>query len=73
MEDDGPGLAEDKLARVFERFVQFGAADQRAKGSGLGLAISRSIVKLHAGTIIATNRPERGGLRVTVSLPEAIS
>ena len=72
LEDEGPGLAEDKLARAFERFVQFGTADQRARGSGLGLAISRSIVKLHAGTITASNRTDRSGLKVVVSLPLAL-
>lgn len=69
MDDEGPGLAEDKLERVFERFVQFGPPERRARGSGLGLAISRSIVALHAGSITAENRPDRSGLRLTVSLP----
>jgi two-component system heavy metal sensor histidine kinase CusS len=71
MEDEGAGLTGDELARMFERFVQFGPAEQRAAGSGLGLAISRSIVLLHGGSITAENRPDRSGLRITVSLPSA--
>lgn len=68
-EDEGPGLPDIELAQVFDRFTQFGSAEHRAKGSGLGLAISRSIVALHGGSIHATNRSDRSGLRVTVILP----
>ena len=69
MEDEGRGLADEELPRIFDRFVQFGSAARRAGGSGLGLAISRSIVQLHAGTITAANRQGRSGLRVAVELP----
>lgn len=69
MLDEGPGLENEKLERIFDRFAQFGTADMRIRGNGLGLAISRSIVLLHAGTITARNRSDRSGLRVTVSLP----
>ena len=69
--DEGEGLTADQLARIFDRFVQFGSAEQRAMGSGLGLAIARSIVELHRGTIVARNRRDRSGLEVIVSLPEA--
>jgi two-component system heavy metal sensor histidine kinase CusS len=71
VEDEGPGLREENLHRIFDRFVQLGPAEQRSGGSGLGLAISRGIVALHAGTIAATNRPDRSGLRVTVTIPTA--
>ena len=71
MEDEGAGLTEDELPRMFEHFVQFGPAENRAAGSGLGLAISRSIVILHGGSITAINRSDRSGLRITVSLPLA--
>ena len=69
IEDEGPGLDDDKLSRIFDRFTQFGPAAQSGQGSGLGLAISRSIVVLHGGIITAQNRTDRSGLRVTVSLP----
>ncbi len=69
IEDEGPGLAESELGRIFDRFTQFGSPERRALGSGLGLAISRSIVMLHQGTIRAENRRDRSGLRVIVTLP----
>jgi signal transduction histidine kinase len=72
--DEGPGLPEEQLERVFGRFVRFGNAvetgDDRADGHGLGLAICRSIAHLHGGEIRAVNRSDgRSGLRVVVSLP----
>lgn len=70
--DEGPGLPEAQLARVFERFVRLGEAGAKGAdrgGHGLGLAICQSIVQLHRGTIRAENRSERPGLRVTVDLP----
>ena len=68
--DEGPGLAEENLGRIFERFVRFEAqAGGEMRGTGLGLAICRSIVELHGGTIRAENRKDgRSGLRVTVEL-----
>jgi signal transduction histidine kinase len=70
--DEGPGLPESQLARIFERFVRVepAGADAAARpGHGLGLAICRSIAGLHGGTIRAENRPGRSGLAVTLALP----
>lgn len=69
--DEGPGLPEEQLARIFERFVRFdhGPGDRQARGHGLGLAICKGIAELHRGTIRAENRRDRSGLRVTVELP----
>ena len=72
--DEGPGLPEEQLERVFGRFVRFGnmAEDSRERvdGHGLGLAICRSIAQLHGGEIHAFNREDgRSGLRVVVNLP----
>ncbi len=69
VEDEGPGLPEVQLGRIFERFVRFESAAGQRAGTGLGLAICKSIAELHHGTIRAENRSDRSGLRVTVTLP----
>ena len=71
VEDEGPGIPERDLERVFEPFVRLEASRSRdTGGSGLGLAIARSIVRGHGGDIVLANRAE-GGLRATVTLPGA--
>ena len=67
--DEGAGIPEADLDRVFERFYRADPA-RSPEGSGLGLAIAHEIVAAHGGTITAANRPE-GGLLVTVRLPLA--
>jgi signal transduction histidine kinase len=59
--DTGPGIPEEDLLRIFERFyrVEKNRGDRTA-GSGLGLAIARRIVDLHGGYISAANKPDRG-------------
>ncbi len=52
--DDGPGMPEDQLEHVFDRFTRGDAGlTQHVGGTGLGLAISKSLVELHGGTIAA--------------------
>ncbi|MCY4590810.1 MAG: ATP-binding protein [Alphaproteobacteria bacterium] len=69
IEDEGPGIPDTDLERVFEPFVRLEASRSRATGgSGLGLAIARSIVRSHGGDIALANRA-RAGLRATVTLP----
>jgi signal transduction histidine kinase len=59
--DDGPGMAEDQLEHIFERFTRGDAGlTQHVGGTGLGLAISKSLVELHGGTIGADSAPGRG-------------
>ena len=71
VEDEGPGIPEDDLERVFEPFVRLESSRSRdTGGSGLGLAIARSIVRGHGGDVELENRAE-GGLRATVTLPGA--
>ncbi|GGX70472.1 two-component sensor histidine kinase [Streptomyces minutiscleroticus] len=67
--DHGPGLADDELARVGDRFWRSGR-HQNIKGSGLGLSISRALLAAGGGTI-AYARHEPHGLRVTVTVPRS--
>ena len=66
VDDQGPGIKEDDLPRIFERFWR--ADDAPAGGTGLGLAIARWIVDQHGGSFGAANRPE-GGASFWVRLP----
>jgi signal transduction histidine kinase len=59
--DNGPGIPEDQLGRIFERFTRGDAGlTQRVGGTGLGLAISKSLVELHGGSIGAESSVGQG-------------
>ena len=59
--DDGPGIPEQQLEHIFERFSRGDAGEtQRVGGTGLGLAISKSLIDLHGGTIGAESTPGEG-------------
>ncbi len=67
--DEGPGIPEEDLPHVFDRFYRAQRSrDRTSGGAGLGLAIVKAIVDRHVGTIEAANRPE-GGASVTLRLP----
>jgi signal transduction histidine kinase len=69
VQDSGPGIAEDELERVFERFYRSDPSRQRnAGGSGLGLAIAKSIVEKHNGRIWAESTPGEG-TTIVIHLP----
>jgi len=70
--DTGPGIPEEDLDRVFERFFRVDPSRSRvhAPGLGLGLAIASWVVGEHHGSLKAFNQPE-GGSRFTVTLPLA--
>jgi signal transduction histidine kinase len=70
--DTGPGIPEEDLERIFQRFYQADPSRTRDRepGSGLGLAIAAWIVKSHGGRISAANHPE-GGAVFTVVLPRS--
>ncbi|MEG6508329.1 sensor histidine kinase [Methyloligella sp. 2.7D] len=57
IEDEGPGIPEENLERIFERFYTDRPQENFGQNSGLGLNISRQIVAVHGGRIWAENRP----------------
>ncbi len=68
--DEGPGIPEHDLQRIFERFYRVDKARSRETGgTGLGLSIVKHLVGLHGGDVRAGNRPG-GGAIFTVSLPD---
>ena len=67
-EDDGCGVENKQVSRLFERFYRVDKGRSRQKGgTGLGLAIVKHAVQFHGGTITASNRPN-GGLRFDFTL-----
>jgi PAS domain S-box-containing protein len=58
--DEGPGIPEDELKAVFDKFVQSNKTKSAKGGTGLGLAICDHIIKAHDGTIWAENAKPRG-------------
>ncbi|MFZ2018285.1 MAG: sensor histidine kinase [Methyloceanibacter sp.] len=85
VEDDGPGIPEENLERIFERFYTDRPQENFGQNSGLGLNISRQIVVAHGGRLWAENRPaaglgrgkgdggdkNSGGARFVIRLPAA--
>lgn len=69
IDDEGPGIPEPELKRVFEPFYRLEASRSRDTGGvGLGLAIALSIIQLHGGRLTLANRPT-GGVRALIELP----
>ena len=69
IDDDGPGISDAELPRVFQPFYRVdGSRSRDTGGSGLGLAIAQSIVQAHGGELTLANRPG-GGLRACIRLP----
>ncbi len=69
--DEGPGIPEEELAHVFERFYRVDKARSRKQGGmGLGLPIAKTIVEAHGGRIEAQSRVDEG-TRMRIFLPLA--
>ncbi|HEX7081331.1 MAG TPA: ATP-binding protein [Gammaproteobacteria bacterium] len=66
--DCGPGIPEEDLERIFERFFRARVADHRRAGAGLGLAICKGFVEAMGGKISARNRTDRSGAVFTVAV-----
>ena len=78
VDDDGPGIPDDALERIFERFYTDRPHQGFGQNSGLGLSISKQIVEAHGGRVWAENRPgpvnaegepTKAGARFVVRLP----
>jgi two-component system, OmpR family, sensor histidine kinase BaeS len=68
--DSGPGIPEQALPRIFERFYRADPSRSREEGgSGLGLAIARQLARAHGGDLTAANHPA-GGAVFTLALPK---
>lgn len=69
IEDAGPGVPDEALGRIFEKFYRAGpAAGGARRGSGIGLAIVRGLTEAMGGTV-AAERSALGGLAIVVDLP----
>jgi len=66
VEDDGPGIAEDKIEKILQRGVR---GDERVQGHGIGLSIVQDIVKAYQGELHVDRSEELGGARFSVRLP----
>ena len=73
VEDDGPGIPEDAIARMMEPFTRLEASRNSATGgAGLGLALARAIAEQHGGNLTLANRRQDGtivGLTAELRLP----
>ncbi|MGR4883160.1 ATP-binding protein [Streptomyces sp. LARHCF249] len=68
VQDNGPGIPEDVLPHVFDRFYKASASRPKSDGSGLGLSIAVENAHIHGGDITAANAPG-GGALFTLRLP----
>ena len=71
VEDDGPGIPEDKRETVLRPFTRLDDARNQnvASGVGLGLSIAQDIARSHGGSLHLDDSPRLGGLKATVVLP----
>ena len=65
IEDNGPGIPEDKIDYIFDPFFTTKAA---GSGTGMGLTLATKIVELHEGQLSVENRKDKSGVRVEIAL-----
>ncbi len=66
--DDGPGMSQEDVEHIFERYKRLTASEHTAAGSGIGLHYVKQLLLIHKGSIVAEVRPE-GGMRFTFAIP----
>jgi len=72
-EDSQPGIPDEMLPKIFDRFFRVEPSRSRAMGgSGLGLSICKTLIDAHSGTISAT-KSDLGGIKIEIVLPTARS
>ena len=69
VDDDGPGIAEENIAKVLQRGVR---GDERVQGHGIGLSIVQDLIKAYRGQLQVSRSSELGGARFEVTLPPGI-
>jgi two-component system, OmpR family, sensor histidine kinase KdpD len=67
--DYGPGIPENKLGHVFDKYARLQKEDSQVAGTGLGLAICRAVMEMQRGWITVANHPQ-GGTEFTFCLPQ---
>jgi two-component system, OmpR family, sensor histidine kinase KdpD len=67
--DEGDGISEADLERVFDKFYWVRRGDRQRAGTGLGLAICRGFVEAMGGRLMVANRAARKGAVFTITLP----
>ncbi len=67
--DEGPGIPEEDLERIFDTFYRVRKGDRVTAGTGLGLSISRGFIEAMGGTITAERRTDRSGAIFTIRMP----
>jgi two-component system sensor histidine kinase KdpD len=66
--DQGPGIPQNEVESIFQRFYRGSRARDSVPGTGMGLSVARDIISAHQGRLWAENRPE-GGAQFSFSLP----
>jgi two-component system sensor histidine kinase CpxA len=74
LEDNGPGIPESDLQRIFEPFVRLDSARSSDSGGyGLGLAIAKKAIEVHGGTLLAKARSQGAGLCFSAHIPTELT
>ena len=67
--DQGVGISEDEVERIFQKFYQVRESTSKSVGTGLGLPISRVFAELHGGTLRLKESQRNSGSRFVLEIP----